>query len=82
MMESAGDRDDVSESEIATSIEPKKKKVLFTPVQVAWLQVLYASGTRGTGERYLQSIAKAAKDTGLQIAQIKVCNYIYILTCS
>ena len=32
--------------------------------------MLYASGTRETGERYLPSIVKTAKDTGLQTYQI------------
>ena len=44
----------------------KLKKVRFTPVQIArLLEALYSAGTRGVGETHLQSIAKAARDTGL-----------------
>ena len=52
--------------------EPRKKKIKFTCHQVSRLQAMYACGTRGTGKMDLPSIKKAATDTGLQIAQIKV----------
>ena len=48
------------------------KKVRFTPVQIARLEALYSTGTRGVGEAHLPSIAKTARDTDLDVAQVKV----------
>ena len=71
-MDSSASDDPVSSDSEAIKDEPKKKKIKFTPVQISRLQAMYACGTQGTGQMHLSSIQRAARDTGLEIAQVKV----------
>ena len=46
----------------------------FTAAQKAYLNAYYSQGMKGTGRQYKNIIQRAAADTGLSSAQIKVCN--------
>ena len=58
-------------SSLPTSDVSSSKAVKFTLAQKAHLEYMYQSGMRSTSKEHFALINKAAKDTGLTIAQVK-----------
>ena len=83
---STSDRSDLSVSEenitsadeeecpqhVSWNVSLKKKAVRFSEAQRACLNAYYVKGMSGTGKNMHPLICKAAKDTHLSTAQVKV----------